>query len=266
MQLGLTAEQRAARRYGIGGSDAGKIMAGDWLPLWQEKTGRAEPADLSRVLPVQIGLITEPLNLYWFARETGYQVFARGDVYTHPDYSFIRCTLDGLTLIDGSPAIVQAKHVNAFAKIDEIEARYYPQVAHEMLVTGAQRGFLTVFVGTLKWECIEFHRDREYTRELLEREREFWDWVVRDEPPPSDHAPVAMPAKPTVLREVDFSTHNEWTMLAVDWLETRPAAQRNDKAAKGLRGLVEADVGRAWGSGVEIRRSRDGRLLLGALK
>ena len=31
----------------IGGSDARRIMAGDWHTLWLEKTGQQEPADLS---------------------------------------------------------------------------------------------------------------------------------------------------------------------------------------------------------------------------
>ena len=30
----------------IGGSDAVKIMSGDWHPLWLEKTGQSQPADL----------------------------------------------------------------------------------------------------------------------------------------------------------------------------------------------------------------------------
>ena len=37
---GLTPEQRKAREGKIGGSDAERIMAGDWLNLWLEKTKR----------------------------------------------------------------------------------------------------------------------------------------------------------------------------------------------------------------------------------
>lgn len=44
---GLTDEQRAERAKGIGGSDAGRIMAGEWRQLWLEKTGRAQGDDLS---------------------------------------------------------------------------------------------------------------------------------------------------------------------------------------------------------------------------
>ena len=47
-------------RFGfIGGSDVSRIMSGDWHSLWEEKTRRAEPEDLSDNLAVQIGTLTE---------------------------------------------------------------------------------------------------------------------------------------------------------------------------------------------------------------
>ena len=50
------------RRKSLGGSDANRIMRGDWHSLWLEKTGRKEPEDLSWVLPVLIGIATEDLH------------------------------------------------------------------------------------------------------------------------------------------------------------------------------------------------------------
>lgn len=257
---GLSAAALAARKSRIGGSDAGKIVSGDWLPLFLEKTGRTEPEDLTWVLPVQMGIVTEELNIAFFEHATGHQVFGRGEVYIHPDHSFIGCTLDGLALIESKPAIVQCKHVSAFAKIEEVEQRYYAQCAHEMLCTGANIAYLSVFVGTLKHEIIIIDRDRNYTNRLLDMEREFWRYVERDEQPP-DGAQLAAPAKPEVYRTIDFSGSNEWTVNAVDWLETRPAASKNDKAAKALRAMVEADVGEAFGAGVLVKRAKDGKAL-----
>ena len=34
------------RRKSLGGSDANRIMRGDWHTLWLEKTGSKEPEDL----------------------------------------------------------------------------------------------------------------------------------------------------------------------------------------------------------------------------
>ena len=52
-----------SNRYYIGGSDACRITSGDWINLWEEKTGRKEPEDLSKKLAVQIGIATEKVNL-----------------------------------------------------------------------------------------------------------------------------------------------------------------------------------------------------------
>ena len=52
----------------IGGSDARRIMEGDWHNLWLEKTGRAKSADLSENIAVQLGVWTEAFNVMWFKR------------------------------------------------------------------------------------------------------------------------------------------------------------------------------------------------------
>ena len=54
------------RKGFIGGSDCVRIMEGDWLRLWQVKTGRAESDDLTDNIAVQLGIHTEGFNLGWF--------------------------------------------------------------------------------------------------------------------------------------------------------------------------------------------------------
>ena len=53
----------------IGGTDATRIMKGNWHDLWLEKTGQKEPEDLSDVIAVQIGIATEEYNLSVDERE-----------------------------------------------------------------------------------------------------------------------------------------------------------------------------------------------------
>ena len=69
------------RKGFIGGSDCVKIMNGDWYDLWQVKTGRGEPDDLSDNLPVQLGVTTEDFNLSWFEKQTGKTVAAHQKEY-----------------------------------------------------------------------------------------------------------------------------------------------------------------------------------------
>jgi predicted phage-related endonuclease len=257
----VTPEQHAERRTRIGGSDASAIVNGDWLGLWLEKTGRSEPEDLSWVLPVQIGLATEELNLRFFENATGHAVFARGEVYRHPDHQYIGTTIDGLVLIEDRPAIVQAKHVNAFAKIEEVERRYFAQVQHEMLCTGSSLGFLSVILGTQRHEIIEIPRSENYMESLLALEQAFWRYVEADEPPPSQE-PLATPEKPDAVRVVDMAGSNMWGSWAAVWLRNLAPSRQCDQAARELRALIEPDVAHAFGAGVEVKRGKDGRLYL----
>jgi predicted phage-related endonuclease len=258
--LGLSAAQIAARRGWIGGSDAGRIISGRWLELWEEKTGRREPEDLSGVLAVQLGLHTEALNLAWFERETGLEVFGQGEEHAHPYYHFMHCTLDGLVRRPGL-AVVQAKWVNPFSKIEEIEQRYMAQVHHEMLVCGCALAFLSVITGKPEYHCIEIERDAEYAAILLQYEEDFWSFVESDAAPPG-REPIAAPVKPTVYRSVDMTASNSWSEHATKWLKTIDASRDCDKAAKELRALVEPDVRIATGHGVRIARSKDGKLMI----
>ena len=75
------------RSHFIGGSDARVIMGGDetaLIELWQQKRGEAEPPDLSGNLIVQLGLVTEGLNRFWFERMSGQRVGAVPDPQIPP--------------------------------------------------------------------------------------------------------------------------------------------------------------------------------------
>ena len=135
---GLTPKQIAERRKGIGGSDARVIMAGNWIELWQEKTGRREPEDLSGNLAVQMGNVTEAFNAYWYELKTGIAVDRRvkDKARVHPVHAFMRANLDGQVVIDGTKMVWDAKHTNAFGSQEDVVSTYFPQMQHNMEVSG----------------------------------------------------------------------------------------------------------------------------------
>ena len=266
---GLTDAQREARRGFIGGSDANILMAGDAeriFELWENKTGRREDDDLSNVLHVQIGIATESLNRVWWEMTSGQSVTHSGEQRVHPSIPFMGCTLDGITMTHtGQPAIFEGKHVNAFSKINEVIQDYMPQIHHNAAVVGSNYAVLSVFVGTLKYDWTEIETDALYLMELMEREREFWSCVEADKPP-GDMPAVAAPVPPEQWRTISMEGHNEWANHAADWLEHGDAAKRFEVAAKGIKGLMVADVGFAYGHGIEVKRSKAGALRIGAQK
>lgn len=260
--ISKSADWHAQRRRGLGGSDAARVMAGDWLALWEEKTGRREAENLDDILPVVMGTWTEPLNRYWFQKQTG-MVVDLGNVghIHHPQHAFMRANLDGRV----GMGLFEAKHTNAFAKLEDAVAKYYPQVQHNMACAGEAVLYLSVFFGNLKWDYATIDADPAYQAELIAREAEFWAFVETDCPPPC----VAAAEAPTIslddMREVDAAAApfaNRFGDAAHAWADNKRAAKTFDIAAKDLKSLVEPDVKRLFGFGVEITRSKAGALTI----
>ena len=245
------------RQTGIGGSDAAKIMSGSWLELWEEKTGRRATEDLSDVLQVQIGIVTEELNRHWFELQTGLAVGRENCAgLAHPTHEFMVGNIDGWVL-DG---VIECKHVSAFAKDEATIERYYPQLQHYLAVTSSPRGYLSVIYGNHRWEFYQVDADPEYQTELIEREAAFWWHVENDVAPKSQEAAEPTEIAFDTMRSVDMTGNNHWSTHAGDWLETRTAAARFTSATKGLKELMESDVKLATGYGVKVSRSRNGAL------
>lgn len=263
LNVGLSGIEIAARQGYLGGSDANILMAGDpaaILNLWKCKTGQSESEDLSGVLPVVMGSWTEELNRYWFERNTGRIITSEGDGKVHPEHKFMSCTLDGLTVTEAmQPAIFEAKHVNAFAKIDEVIQKYMPQIHHNMSVIGVQHAVLSVFIGTFTWECVEVARDDWYLAQLMDREAAFWQCVQTKEPP-CELPSISAPAAPTKFRTVNMEGNNAWSASAADWKDNSAAAKKFEKATKDIKALMEADVSEASGHGIICKRSKDNKL------
>src|SRR4051812_10642274 len=98
------------RRYFIGGSDARIIMGKDknaLSQLWKEKRGEAPALDLSGVLIVQLGLVTEDLNRRWYELNSGQRVLDVQRHAIHRTIPWMAATLDGL--VKETRAVFEAK-------------------------------------------------------------------------------------------------------------------------------------------------------------
>jgi len=251
----------ALRRQGIGGTDANIILGGNReriLGLWREKRGEAEPEDLSNVLAVMLGCWTEAFNRQWYEQLSGEKVTPVTESLTCQNHPWRRCTPDGV--VERSGAIWEAKHTNAFTTSDEVLERYMPQLQHNMAVTGADRAILSVIFGNHKYEMIEVASDWLYQLELLEAEEQFWESVISgQEPVPAQPPPTP---RPVGTREVCLEGNNAWASAAHDWLKHRDAAKAHAGTVTLIKSLVEEDVGRAFGHGIEAKRSRSGAITI----
>ena len=171
-----------ARPTGIGGTDANKLVHGEWLDLYDEKTGRAEPVNLDDVLPVQMGITTEQFNREWFTKQTGMAIDIQMSPIWYNDY--IYGSLDGI--VHNNYAVFEAKHTHAFntsaKKKVEFVDKYYPQLQHYMLVSKLPKAYLSIFFGNMHYEYVEVLEDRKFQSMLLKAYKYFWDAVQKKKP------------------------------------------------------------------------------------
>lgn len=263
----LTPEKLAQRSKGIGGSDAKTCMDGDQEKMERlrlEKLGRIEREDLSEVLPVQMGIFTEPFNKHWYTKVTGRETFEAEATLFHKEHKFMLANLDGFTTTaDGIRAVFEAKHVNQYSKMDQVATTYYPQAQHYLAVTGLETLVFSVLVGTLDFETFEIRRDEKYIKTLIERETLFWWHVENDVPINEWMDEVKAPAiSLDDMREVSMAGNNAFANWAEVWSNNKLQAKNFKDAEKELKAMVEPDVKKAFGYGIQITKAKNGALTI----
>lgn len=176
------------RRSGIGGSDATKIVAGEWKQLYQLKKGLIDDEDLSFVLPVQMGIYTEDFNRDWFTAHTDLPVKELDSTLQHKKHDFMLANLDGYVLNENLKpmGVFEAKHVHAFTKDDTILEKYYAQIQHYMIVSNLPQAWLSILFGNNKWKSFHVQADKKFQKKLIQAEEMFWQHIINDEEP-ADH-------------------------------------------------------------------------------
>jgi predicted phage-related endonuclease len=249
------------RRFFIGGSDAGIIMGSDeeaLIRLWREKRGEIEPADLSRNLIVQLGVVTEDLNRRWYEANTGYVITDIQRRIRHPIQRWMGATLDGR--VQGSEAVFEAKFMLPWSFSEEAAIqKYMPQLQHNMWVVATQSAVLSVITGGGKWFEITTHADPLYQHLIVTAEWKFWCCVENGEPPTLFGLD---PPKPRIdaVRIVDMSASNAWTEFAGIFMRTREAHLEHEKAKAELKSLMPEGAHQAIGHGIRAKRSKSGAI------
>lgn len=271
--IGLSPEDIAARRNFLGGSDI-KILVEDdpekVVQLWRVKTGRETAEDLSDLFHVHLGSVTEAYNLAWLEKRFKLGITRHGRRVHHARHDWAAVTLDGwLEGYHRGTRSVQCKHVNGFSRIDEVTARYQPQVQWEAGITGADGGILAVIIGTNEPVYQDIEHDPLYFGQLMEAAEAFMACVRSDTPPYNLAKVTAVPAKaPKAIRlgEKEMTGNNAWADAAAKWLANKDASAVFDKAAKDVKALVPKELARCWGHGIEVVANKAGALSIKPLE
>ena len=112
-----------------------------------------------------------------------------------------RCTVLLTTLylpglLDGGLVIIEAKTASAYLSDEWAEQgadgnetvpmQYAIQLHHNMMVAGAERGYMAVLIGGQDFRWYPFKADPDIQRNLFEMEERFWQGVQAGNPPPFD--------------------------------------------------------------------------------
>lgn len=172
------------RKDYIGASDSAAVLGlSRWqtpLGVWAVKTGQVDSDDISDKVCVKLGHKLEQTVAEFFMEETGKKVHRVNETLFHPKHPFIGCNLDRRVV--GEKAVLECKTASAWKSKewdgDDMPREYVIQVMHQLLVTGAERGYLAVLIGNqdFKWKVIE--RDEKALKTILEREVDFWTSYV----------------------------------------------------------------------------------------
>ena len=176
----------AARRQGIGGSDAAAAVGlSKWrtpLELYLDKRGELEVTETE---PMRWGTLLEPVVRQEYANRTGREVHCPGVILRHPRVTFALLNPDGIVpgerLYEGKTART-AEGWGEPGSAD-IPQEYLLQVQHGLFVTGLPVADVAVLIGGNDFRVYEVPADAELQEMLIDREAEFWRHVEEGTPP-----------------------------------------------------------------------------------
>tara|TARA_R100000935_G_scaffold8159_3_gene17102 strand:- start:2304 stop:3089 length:786 start_codon:yes stop_codon:yes gene_type:complete len=253
------------RKGFIGGSDCVKIMQGNWLGLWQVKTGRAESEDLSRNVAVQMGVHTEDFNLKWFADEydvklSGFQKSYKDTIGEVP----VKGTMDAMCKsADDEIQIVEAKHTNAYNTLDKVIDYYMPQVQLYMHLANAKGAYLSVIFGNNKWESAHVSYDQKYFDSMWAVVSDFWGYVLRDEEPVGNDQPIQLGTDQIKVDDMvkrDATTDNHFVDAAHTYSTLEADAKAFESAKKDLKQMVGDNEREVYCDQLVVKRDKRGSL------
>lgn len=254
------------RKGFLGGSDANRIMAGDWHQLWLEKTGRVEPEDLSGNIAVQLGKHTENFNLDWWVEQ-------------HPDTQIsawqypMEMNWEGIPLKGTADAMIQpepdstlhemieCKHTHERNNMESILERYMPQLQFYMWIGVKDGIYVSVIFGNSRWESVYVKKDWDYIKKMQVHIHEFWKCVTDDsEPAITFHKPSIdkIPVDGMVRR--DASADNEFISKCHDYIRFAEDAKTFDGIKSDLKQMVADNEREVYCELLTIKRDKRGAL------
>lgn len=259
------------RKLFIGGSDINKLASGkpdEVYKIYNEKTGKIKPDDLTMVWPVIMGHITENANIEWQEHNLGKMIRFRQMVIEGKKHPFMRCTLDGaIEYYKGEEtAVIDAKFTFGRPKKDEeykdviprLTKYYSPQLhwnaylLEEYLKKPVKYGLLSFIKAGEPPRLEEVKISKSYQEELIELGNYFFNCITLG------FEPIDLPTLQEFIPEADLipismETDLKWKAFADQIIQTNGATKIYKDACDGIKKLVPPNAKECFGHGVKVK-------------
>lgn len=184
------------RRSAIWATDARKMMKGQAVDVWMEKTGRAEPPDLSGIEAVQMGKIMQGPIMRIAADKFGLRVKDAEYEMTHVRYPWMKSHFDYIS--EDGTRLFEIKNYNAMAhkKFDDelmiVPGEDLAQCIHESEVHAIKDISLIVLFGGQELRKYDLSITDVMRESLIEDESNLWECISSDTAPKAGDAAGAM--------------------------------------------------------------------------
>lgn len=260
--IGLTDEQRAMRRLGIGGSDIPAICGlsanRGRLTVYREKVeGWQQPSTEE----MDFGHRFEDMAVRWFQDLTDLEVVHRQASVEHPDHPWRRATVDGFVhgliptgeTLNGAPIygdrLAGVLEIKSFNVVDEgdVKADVLAQVLWQLHVTGLPTGWVFGLVGhapQIRQVHAADHADN--IAWLAEQAERFWfDHVVAGIPPAPTAADLPMLEGIPAVEDTTVELATEVAEWWAERTELKARMKADEKRTDQLDALIREAIGTA---------------------
>ena len=253
----LTAEHRAQRLKGIGGSDAAVVVGLSPFKtpyqLYLEKRGEA-PEDEEETLAMKFGSLLEEPIVEHYCDVTSREV-RRQPLAFHDEHPFMLANIDRQILKDPrGPGVLEVKTTNEWTGRsihggDDIPDHYYLQAQHYLAVYDYAWASLAILVGGSRFVWFDVERNEEVIAELIRQEGEFWQRVRTGQAPPIDGSPrtgeLLKRLYPQDSGKVLQIAAPELIRAAKDLVEAKAQIKREEAVVTASENILKSAIGDA---------------------
>lgn len=248
--LGLTDEQRALRRLGIGGSDIPAIcgLSPNTGPLtvYRSKVdGWQQPSTEE----MEFGHRFEDMAVRWFRDLTGLLVINRQAMAEHPEHPWRRATLDGDVAEPESWAPCGVLEIKSFNVVEDgdVKADVLAQVLWQLHVRQLPQAWVFGLVGHAP-QIRQVHAadNVENLAWIIEQAERFWfDHVVAGVPPAPTAADLPMLEGIPAVEETTVELSTEVAEWWAERTELKARMRADEKRTDQLDALIRDALGTA---------------------